>query len=72
MEIQPICNNFFLLDKGTIADEEGLRDLNRTIVKLAKELNKPVCATGDVHFLDPEQEQFRHILLNASGFSRRG
>ena len=37
--------------------------------KLAKELNKPVCATGDVHFLDPEQEQFRHILLNASGFS---
>ena len=69
LEIQPICNNFFLLDKGTIADEEGLRDLNRTIVKLAKELNKPVCATGDVHFLDPEQEQFRHILLNASGFS---
>lgn len=42
LEIQPICNNFFLLDKGTIADEEGLRDLNRTIVKLAKELNKPV------------------------------
>ena len=68
LEIQPICNNFFLLDKGTIADKEGLRDLNRTIVKLAKELNKPVCATGDVHFQEPEDAIYRSILQAGNGF----
>ncbi len=70
LEIQPIANNRFMLanEKYKAQTDEDLRDYNRTIVRLGEELGKPVVATGDVHFLNPEDEIYRHILLATKGF----
>lgn len=74
LEIQPLANNGYMLrpdkDGKCIArDEEDLRNFNRKIVELADLQGKPVCATGDVHFMEPEEEIYRHILLAAKEFS---
>ena len=69
LEIQPIGNNNFMIARGMAKDEEQLRDWNRDILRLADELGKPCCATGDVHFLEPEDEAFRRILMAGQGFS---
>ena len=75
LEVQPLSNNRFMLTpkkegEEPIADcEETLRQYNRDIVALGEKLGKMVVATGDVHFLNPEDEQFRHILLASKGFS---
>ncbi|MGI6168562.1 MAG: PolC-type DNA polymerase III [Christensenellales bacterium] len=68
LEIQPLGNNEFLLRRADVSSREELMDINRRIVDLGKKLNKPVVATGDVHFLKPRDEYFRRILMAGQGF----
>ena len=68
LEIQPISNNRFLVDENKVKDNEGLRNINRRIYELGKKLGKPVVATCDVHYLNPEDDLFRKILLSGMKF----
>lgn len=62
LEVMPIGHNRFAIENGKVANEEGLRKINRVIYEIGKELGIPVTATGDVHFLEPEDVVFRDIL----------
>ena len=70
-EIQPIGNNRFMIESDRVPDvtsEEDLQNLNREIVELGEKFGKPVVATCDVHFLDPEDEVYRRIIMAGKGF----
>ncbi len=69
LEIQPLCNNMFLVREGKVPDEETLKDINRRIYELGKKLGKPVCATCDSHFINSEDEIYRRIILAGMKFS---
>lgn len=71
LEIQPLGNNMFMIESErtpAINDIEDLKNMNRRIVELGEEFGKPVVATCDVHFLDPEDEVYRRIIMAGKGF----
>lgn len=69
LEIQPLGNNDFMLRSGNVSSIKELQDYNRTIIKIADQLRKPVVATCDVHFMDPHESDYRKILMTSKGFS---
>jgi DNA polymerase-3 subunit alpha (Gram-positive type) len=68
LEIQPLANNQFLIDNGRVADVETLKEINRKIIALGKKLNKPVVATCDAHYSEPEESLYRKILMAGQGY----
>ena len=69
LEIQPTGNNEFLTRNGRVTGPKELEKINDKIVQLAERLGKPYVATGDVHFLDPEDEVYRRVIMGGQGFS---
>ena len=68
LEIQPLGNNEFMVREGIVQSDEDLEELNRRIVALGDRLGKPVAATGDVHFLEPYQAEYRKLIMMKMGF----
>ncbi|MBR2370937.1 MAG: PolC-type DNA polymerase III [Clostridia bacterium] len=68
LEIQPICNNRFLIEEGTVKNDDALRQLNKRIVELGKKYSKPVVATCDAHYVNDEDDLYRRILLTGMKF----
>ncbi|MBQ3791556.1 MAG: PHP domain-containing protein, partial [Clostridia bacterium] len=71
LEIQPLSNNEFLVPRK-VESVEGLREINRKILSLGHKLGKPVCATGDAHYLEPEDDIYRSILMDVKKFKDAG
>ena len=69
LEIQPTGNNMFMVRNETVPDVKALEDINRKIVNLGEKLGKLVVATCDVHFLDPQDEIYRRILMAGQGYA---
>lgn len=69
LEIQPLENNAFMVENGKVKSFDELKDINKRILHLGDQLGKLTVATGDVHFLDPEDEVYRRILMAGNGFS---
>jgi DNA polymerase-3 subunit alpha (Gram-positive type) len=72
LEIQPIGNNEHLVSQGKVKGVEDLKKINSTIVELGETLNKPVVATGDVHYLEPTDDIFRSVLSSVQGLNEKG
>lgn len=70
LEVQPLGNNEFMIDSDScwVRDKNDLIELNKTILRLGEKFNKPVVATGDVHFMNPEDEVYRRICMSQKGF----
>ena len=69
LEIQPIKNDEYLVRDGTLKSDEDLRNIVNKIVELGDRMGKPVCATCDVHFMDPQDEIYRRILQAGQGYT---
>ena len=68
LEVQPIGNNAFMIREGMVSSEEEIQNFNRTVIKLAEDQGKLCVATGDVHFLEPEDAAYRAVLQAGNGF----
>ncbi len=68
LEIQPLGNNAYMVREGKVDSEEDIKEFNRTVIQLGEDLHKPVIATGDVHFTEPEDAVYRAVFQAGNGF----
>lgn len=68
LEVQPLINNQFMIDRGMVSGREDLREFNRKVLACGKRLGKMVCATTDAHYDEPESAVYRNVMLGSMGF----
>ena len=68
LEVQPLGNNEYMVREGRVPSDETIKEFNRTVIRLGEDLHKPVIATGDVHFQEPEDAIYRSVLQAGNGF----